>query len=215
MLSAGSREIDNVASGAHYCIEGIVRVAGERVRCNVQLVETIDGHHLWAEKFDGLVEEIFNFQDRITEEVVAGLEVELSEGQQARTWRREAGDALAYDAFLSGRAAYKEYSRPGNARARAAFETALERSPTFLAAAVGLARTHNEDATFGWSTNRDESLREARRVLNGVFAIAGSQPTTMYLLPSDAQNFMSACRSGCGFSFMLRPPQAYATHRQV
>lgn len=161
---------------ARYRIEGRVRVAGERLRCTVQLLESVDGHHLWAEKFDGLVEEIFQFQDRITEEVTAALEVELSEGPQARTWRREAGDALAYEAFLEGRAAYKEYSRPGNARARAAFEAALERSPGFLAASVGLARCHIEDATFGWSPDRAESLAEARRVLNGVFALDPDYP---------------------------------------
>ena len=176
VFSAGSREGTNGASDARYRIEGSVRVAGKRLRCNVQLLEIADGHHLWAEKFDGLVEEIFDFQDRITEEVVAALEVELSEGQQVRTWRREAGDALAYEAFLKARAAYKEYSRPGSARARAAFEVALERAPAFLAAAVGLARTHIEDATFRWSTDRDESLREARQVLDGVFAIEPDHP---------------------------------------
>ena len=168
VISAGTGE---GSSGAHYRIGGSMRVSGKRLRCNVQLLEIADGVHLWAEKFDGLVEEIFDFQDRITEEVVAALEVELSEGQQVRTWRREAGDALAYEAFLKGRAAYKEYSRPGNARARAAFETALERSPSFLSAAVGLARTHIEDATFDWSADQHVSLNEARQILSGVFAI--------------------------------------------
>ena len=174
VVSAGNKE---GVRAARYHVEGSIRVAGPRIRCNVQLLEIADGHHLWAEKFDGLVEEVFDFQDRITEEVVAALEVELSEGQQVRTWRREAGDPLAYEDFLKGRAAYKEFSRPGNARGRAAFEAALGRSPAFLSAAVGLARTHIEDATFGWSTDRDESLREARQVLDGVFAIEPDHPS--------------------------------------
>lgn len=103
--------------------------------------------------------------------MAAALEIELTEGQQARLWRREAGDPLAYAEFLKGRAAYKEYSRPGNARARSAYEAALERSPSFLSAAVGLARTRIEDATFGWSADRERSLEEAGRLLDGVFAI--------------------------------------------
>ena len=168
VIAAGN---EGAASPARYRIGGSVRLAGKRLRCNVQLLEIADGLHLWAEKFDGLIDEIFDFQDRITEEVVAALEVELSEGPQIRAWRREAGDALAYEAFLKGRAAYKEYSRPGNARARAAFEAALSRAPAFLAAAASLARTHIEDATFGWSASREESLQEARRLLDGVFAI--------------------------------------------
>lgn len=72
---------------------------------------------------------------------------------------------------MRGRTAYKEYSRTGNARARPAYEAALDRSPAFLSAAVGLARTHIEDATFGWSADRKQSLQEARRLLDGVFAI--------------------------------------------
>lgn len=159
------------SDAARYLVKGSVRVAGPRVRCNVQLVEVADGRHLWSEKFDGQLEEIFDFQDHITDQVVSALEIMLAEGQQVRLWRQEAGDPLAYENFLKGRAAYKEYSRPGNARARAAYEAALDRSPAFHSAAVGLARSHIEDATFGWSTDRDESLREARGVLDGVFAI--------------------------------------------
>ena len=168
VISVGS---DENANAARYQIKGSVRIAGPRIRCNVQLIEVADGHHLWAEKFDSYVEEILDFQDHITDQVVAALEIELTEGQQVRLWRREAGDTLAYQDFLKARAAYKEYSRPGNARARPAYEAALERSPAFLSAAVGLARTHIEDATFGWSADREKSLQEARRVLDGVFAI--------------------------------------------
>lgn len=162
---------DSSAGTVRYQVKGSVRIAGSRIRCNVQLVETADNHRLWSEKFDSQVEDTFDFQDHITEQVVAALEVELTEGQQARTWRREASDPAAYEDYLKGRAAYKEYSRPGNSRARTAYEAALEQSPTFLSAAVGLARTHIEDATFGWSADRDKSLQEARRVLDGVFAI--------------------------------------------
>ena len=114
---------------------------------------------------------IFDFQDHITDQVVSALEIELTEGQQVKHWRREAGDPAAYADFQMGRAAYKEYSRPGNARARAAYEAALDRSPTFLSAATGLARTHIEDAAYGWSTDRDQSLQEARRLLDGIIAI--------------------------------------------
>ncbi|MFT5180308.1 MAG: adenylate cyclase [Alphaproteobacteria bacterium] len=164
---------DNLAS--HH-VEGTVQVAGSRIRCSVQLRDVVDGHHLWAEKFDGSIEDIFDFQDRITGEVVSALEVELTEGEQTRLWRREAGDPLAYEEFMKGRAAYKEYSRPGNARARAAYEVALTRSPIFHSAAVALARTYIEDATFGWTADGHGGLQDARRFLDGVFAIDPNHP---------------------------------------
>lgn len=168
VIAVGS---DEGANAAHYHVKGNVRIAGARIRCNVQLIEVADGHRLWAEIFDGQVEDIFDFQDHITDQVAAALEIELTEGEQVKLWHREAGNASAYEDFVRGRTAYKEYSRPGNARARAAYEAALDLSPTFFSAAVGLVRTHIEDATFGWSASRDQSLQEARRLLDGVFAI--------------------------------------------
>jgi adenylate cyclase len=168
VISVGS---DEGINAARFHVKGSVRIAGERIRCNVQFIEVADGHHLWSEKFDGQVAEIFDFQDRITNEMVAAVEVELTEGEQVKLWHREAGNPAAYEDFVRGRTAYKEYSRTGNARARPAYEAALDKSPAFLSAAVGLARTHIGDATFGWSADREQSMQEARRVLDGVFAI--------------------------------------------
>ena len=160
------RELD-----AGYVIEGSVRTAGSRVRINAQLIERDTGAHVWAQKFDGTVDDIFDLQDRITQEIVAALEVRLSDGAMVLVWRAEAGDPEAYEHFLAGRAAYKEYSRAGNARARRSYEEALRRSPRFISAAAGLARTHIEDATFGWSPDKGASLAEARRLLDGAFAL--------------------------------------------
>src|SRR5262245_49416624 len=112
--------------GADYIVEGSVQTAGNRVRINAQLIETRGGGHLWAEKFDGTLDAIFQFQDRITQKVVSALEVRFSEGEQIRLWREEAADAGAYDHFLRGRAYHKEYSRAGNARAKPEFQAALE-----------------------------------------------------------------------------------------
>lgn len=154
-----------------YHVKGNIRIAGPRIRCNIHVVDGSNGHRLWAEKFDGEVTDVFDLEDQITDQIVAALEVELTEGQQVRLWHGEAGSSRAYDHFLQGRGAYKEYSRSGNARARAAYETALQLSPNFLSAACGLARVHIEDATFGWSSDKTKSLEEARRLLDGVFAI--------------------------------------------
>jgi class 3 adenylate cyclase/TolB-like protein len=157
--------------GADYIIEGSVQTAGNSVRINAQLIETRGGGHLWAEKFDGTLDAIFQFQDRITQKVVSALEVRFSEGEQIRLWREEAADAGAYDHFLRGRAYYKEYSRAGNARAKPEFQAALEITPRFVSAIVGLARTHIEDANYGWSSSREGSLAEGKRLLDRAFSI--------------------------------------------
>jgi adenylate cyclase len=162
--------------GARYVLEGNVRTSGARVRCNMILREVETGASLWAERFDGSLEDVFPFQDEIIETVVSGIEIELSDGQQVRRWRHEAGDSHAYEAFLQGRAAYKEYSRPGIARARDLFLAALESAPGFHSAAVGLARTHIEDASFGWAEVKSESFFRAREILEAVLAIEPEHP---------------------------------------
>ncbi|MGK0170619.1 MAG: adenylate cyclase, partial [Gammaproteobacteria bacterium] len=156
--------------GASYLVEGSARTAGRRVRINAQLIELVNGNHLWAEKFDGSIDEIFDLQDDISSRIVTALEVYLSDGQQVLAWRGEAGDNRAYEHFLAARAAYKDYSRSGNVRARRSYEEALASSPSFVSATVGLARTHIEDASFGWSTDRASSTANARRLLDAIFA---------------------------------------------
>ncbi len=157
--------------GVTYIVEGSVRTAATRVRINAQLIEVASGNHLWAEKFDGSMDDVFDFQDNITNQIVAAMEVHLSDGEQVLNWRQEAGDPKAYELFLSARAAHGEYSRAGNARARRGYEAALAVSPQFVTATVALARTHIEDARFGWSEDRAASEAEAKRLLDTALEI--------------------------------------------
>lgn len=119
----------------------------------------------------GFLADVFDFQDNITNQIVAAIEVHLSDGEQVLNWRQEAGDSKAYELFLSARAAYKEYSRAGNARARQGYEAALAVSSQFSSAIVGLARTHIENASFGWSEDRAASEAEAKRLLDTALGI--------------------------------------------
>ena len=157
--------------GVNYIIEGSVRTAGSRARINAQLIDQGSGNHIWAEKYDGSLDDVFGFQDAISEKIVIALEVHLSDGEQVLKWRKEANDPRAYEQFLSARAAYKEYSRGGNARARRGYEMALEIAPAFVSAMVGLARTHIEAAFFGWSEDRDASERTAKCLLDAAFEL--------------------------------------------
>jgi adenylate cyclase len=156
---------------ARYVLEGNARSSGQRLRCNMQLREVATGALIWAERFDGSLDDVFDFQDNIIDGVVASIEIELSDGPQVRRWRREAGDMRAYDLFLEGRTAYKEYSRRGMVRARDLFLSATKIAPGFHSATVSLARTYIEDASLGWSGDRLETLGQAREILDTVLAI--------------------------------------------
>ena len=154
-----------------YHVKGNVRIAGSRVRCNVHVAEVSSGQRLWAEKYDGDVSEIFDLEDELAEQISAALEVELTEGPQVRLWHREAANPVAYTHFSTGRAAYKEYSRSGHAKARTEFNAALALSPNFLSATASLARIQLEEAAFGWSADRKKGIEKARQLIDGVFAI--------------------------------------------
>ncbi len=157
--------------GADWILRGSVRAAGNQVRTGVQLIQCAADRIVWARRFDGDLADLFAFQDSVVEDIASTLQVTVTDGEQALVWRAEAGSPRAYMHFLSGRASYKEYRRSAIRRARESYQQAIDASPRFAAAIVSLARTHIEDATWGWSGDKAASCEKARKLLEGAFAI--------------------------------------------
>jgi TolB-like protein/class 3 adenylate cyclase/tetratricopeptide (TPR) repeat protein len=147
------REIGRIL-GARYVLEGSVRKVGNRVRLAAQLIDSLDGGHLWADRYDGAVDDVFDLQDRITQEIVAALEVRLTHGEQVRVWRKRSGSPLVYEHFLKGRSLYHNFAKHTHAQARAEFERALEINPVFTPALYMLGLTLTDQARFGWVKDR-------------------------------------------------------------
>jgi adenylate cyclase len=118
------REIGRML-GARYVLEGSVRKAGNRVRLSTQLIDSLNGSHVWADRFEGDLDDVFALQDRITQDIVAALEVRLTFGEQARVWSKRTGSPLAYEHFFKGRALFINFARHTHAQARSEFERAL------------------------------------------------------------------------------------------
>jgi adenylate cyclase len=115
--------------GARYVLEGSVRKAGNRVRLVVQLIDSLNGGHIWADRFEGDLDDVFELQDRITQDVVAALEVRLTIGEEARVWRRRSGSLTVYEHFLKGRTLYANFAKHTHAQARSELERALAINP--------------------------------------------------------------------------------------
>jgi TolB-like protein len=147
------REIGRIL-GARYVLEGSVRKVGNRVRLTAQLIDSLDGHHLWADRFDGGLDDVFDLQDRITQDIVSALEVRLVAGEQVRVWRKRSGSPLVYEWFSKGRVLYTNFDRHAHAQARAEFERALEINPVFTPALYMLGLTLTDQARFGWEKDR-------------------------------------------------------------
>jgi TolB-like protein/class 3 adenylate cyclase len=154
------REIGRIL-GARYVLEGSVRKAGNRVRLTAQLIDSLDGSHLWADRFEGGLDDVFDLQDRITQEIVSALEVRLALGEQGRVWRKRSGSPLVYEYYLKGRVLYVNFAKHTHAQARAELERALEINPVFTPALQLLGFILTDQARFGWEKDRAASYEAA------------------------------------------------------
>jgi TolB-like protein/class 3 adenylate cyclase len=143
------REIGK-ALNARYVLEGSVRRSGETVRVNAQLIDTGSGAHVWADRYDGQMKDIFGLQDTITRNVVKALAVELTQDESARVAQRGTGNVQAYDVLLKGWEHYLKQTPDEFKAAIADFKKAAEIDPAYGRAYAALAAIHWEIYTRFW-----------------------------------------------------------------
>src|SRR5262245_48904127 len=167
--------------GVRYVLEGGVQRAGSRVRITAQLVDATTGYHVWAERYDREVRDIFALQDEVTREIVGALAVRLTEGEQRSMGRTPTADLEAYDLVLRGQDERKRTTREANLEARRLFVKALDLDPDYARAYAGLSWTHLQSWQFLWSTDR-ESLERARELAERAIALDETLAEGHYLL---------------------------------
>jgi len=169
--------------GVRYVLEGSVRKAGGRVRITAQLVDTTTGHHLWAERYDRDLRDIFALQDEIAVNVMRAMQVELTEGEQACEWLKHGSSNIeAYEKGMMGMACFRLFSPEGNVRARQIFEECVVIEPKYPGPYVMLGWTHLVDIMNGWSKDYKESVGHALEFAQKAIAIDGSQADAYALL---------------------------------
>jgi adenylate cyclase len=136
--------------GVRYVLEGSVRKAAGKVRINAQLIDSTTRRHLWAERYDGSLEDIFALQDEITAKIVSGLEVNLTVAERKSAGHKFTTNVDAYDLFLRGRTEVHRFTVTANAEAKRNFETAIELDPNFAAACTYLSLAHMLDWVNLW-----------------------------------------------------------------
>jgi TolB-like protein/class 3 adenylate cyclase/Flp pilus assembly protein TadD len=136
--------------GVRYVLEGSVRRSGAEVRVNAQLIDATTGGHVWADRYDGDLKNIFAFQDKVTRNVVAALAVELTKDDRERVARRGTGNAQAYDVFLKGWQHYLRQTPEDFRTAILQFKKAAELDPKYGRAYAALAATYWEASTRFW-----------------------------------------------------------------
>ncbi len=149
--------------GVRYVLEGSVRKAGERVRINAQLIDGRTGGHLWAERYDRGLEDIFAVQDDVTEKIVRALEVKLVSGAAAHKAREQTHNPEAYDCVLRGREQYRLFSKDSNAAARELYERAIALDPDYAEPYAGLAETYVQEWFMGAEPTLDRAFELAQQ----------------------------------------------------
>ncbi len=144
-----------------HVLEGSVRRAKGRVRITAQLVESASGHHVWAERYDRNLEDVFAIQDEITQKIVTALDVRLLHGEQAAGWRKSLRRPEALDAYYRGLDLFNRVTREANAEAAHCFEQVIGLEPDSPLGHLGMAWIHLSAFRYGWSDSPPESLKRA------------------------------------------------------
>jgi adenylate cyclase len=147
--------------GVRYVLEGSVQRASNKVRINAQLIDATTGHHLWAERYDRDLEDLFSVQNEMVQTIVATLAVKIDEAERARVMRKDTENLEAYDYLLRGLEYLRPRTRSGNIEARRMFEKAVELDPRYASAYVALGRTHFNMVAYGWTEFPNQALERA------------------------------------------------------
>lgn len=167
--------------GVRYVLEGSVRKAGDRMRITAQLIDATTGYHLWAEKYDRELKDIFSLQDEVTGKIVKALSVKLIEGEEERLLKRDTENLGAYDLALRGWAYFRRSSKEANILAKEMFEQAIELDPGYVSACSGLVWTKLMMWIQGWSQD-PQTLKEALELAKKAVSLDGSLPECHLLL---------------------------------
>ncbi len=154
--------------GVRYVLEGSVQRQGERMRVTAQLIDALSGGHVWADRYDRDMTDLFAVKDEITLNVVSNVGAELEIGEFDRRLRSETDSLEAWLLFREGRELFFHFRREDMLLSRDRFERAIAIDPDFLSAYTSVGNTYRMDARFGWTDAREETFDKSLEILNQV-----------------------------------------------
>jgi len=160
--------------GVRYVIEGSVRKAGDKLRITAQLIDAIKGYHMWAERYDGKIGDVFALQDAVTKKIIAALKVKLAPDKEENIADWGTKNVEAYDAFLQGMAYFKIHALENRRNALAYYKKAVELDPDFSRAHAALNFTYDAIRTTKW--DKELGIPNARELAQKHLKLAFKNP---------------------------------------
>ena len=170
-----AQEIGRVL-GVNYFVEGSIWREADRIRVNAQLIDAASGTHVWADRYDRKLGDIFDVQDEITQRIVKALAIKVDAAQLDRVRAKETSNMNAYDIVLRGVAIItdpQKFTREGTAEGRAYYEKAIKLDPAYGRAYAELAYTYVRDVEFGWADDPEAALDEAEALARRAIELSG------------------------------------------
>ena len=196
-------QIKNVARelGVKYVLEGSVRKVGDQIRINAQLIDAETDHHVWAERYDGQMADVFDVQDQITQKIVTALAVNLTAQEKGGRKEYETKNIQAYDAFLKGWNYFLLQTPEDVPKAIPHLKKAIELDPEYSRAYAALAYVYWRSMDQGWRKQLGVSFTAARLLSANYLDQAMKRPnSTAYLLAAEVS----------GRIFLLKEALSYA-----
>ncbi len=157
--------------GVHYIVEGSVRKASDRVRVTVQLIDAEADRHIWAERYDRKLEDIFSVQDEVTTAIVATLPGRVEAATHDRAKRKTTGNMAAYECVLAAKVLHHRSVREDNAEAQRLLDRALALDPNYAHAHAWKACVLGQAWTYGWCADRDATFQQVAEELEIALAL--------------------------------------------
>jgi adenylate cyclase len=139
--------------GVRYVLEGSIRKANNRLRITGQLIDAVTGAHIWADRFEGKIEDVFDLQDQITTSVVGAISPKMEQAEIERSRRKPTENLRAYDYYLQGLSCLYRYSKEANEQALKLLLKAIELDPDFASPLAHVANCYVQRKVNGWSTD--------------------------------------------------------------
>jgi len=166
--------------GVRYVLEGSVRKAGNRVRFTGQLIDATTRGNIWADRFDGALEDVFDLQDQVTARAVGAIEPRLQRAEIERAGRKPTESLDAYDYFLRGMASFHLFNRDSLLEAARLFVRATELDPNY-ASPYGIASWSGAlRNSYGWMVDREREIADAVRLARRAVALGKDDPTALW-----------------------------------
>lgn len=165
--------------GVRYVLEGSVRKAGKRIRVTGQLIDATTGAHIWADKFDSDLEDLFDLQDRLTSSVIGAMSPQLERAEIERARRKPTESLEAYDYYLRSKFSIYQWTREGSDEALRLTRLAISIDPAFAVACASGANIFGQKKGFGWIDDSARERAESRQLAERALQLDQDDPVVL------------------------------------